>query len=335
MDESLNARFEFNESSVVGYAHDAAHNAALYRIPVADVAPWIGRHLLQPQGDSLLTGIELQNLNGNLLSDLNYGGRMRHVAVTQIAHVKEAVNSTQVDKSTVISEVFHYSSYDGTFGYVLQRCGFSRCCFFFEENAPGHDSIVPAAVQLQNAYRKLLTDVRIKIVDRAWFQLRTRQECSHAADVHVKAALYLSQHLAGDCTALACEFFQVFPSLLSVGALEREEYVAFGLLSAAVDHDFDYIAGMHIRFGTGQRELRCRDQTFDLPADIDNDFFLGYGKNVAMNDFAFRAAELAVVIKKRPVIFRLRSTGCFEQLINWTRHLPLTPISALYLHRKV
>ena len=102
--------------------------------------------------------------------------------------MQKAVNTSQINKSTVIGDVFHNPLKDDPFFHTLQGILAHRLTFRFQENPSRKNNIPPFFIEFQNLKGKGLSDEVIKISDRPQVNLTARQE-SRNTNVHAQPSL--------------------------------------------------------------------------------------------------------------------------------------------------
>jgi hypothetical protein len=71
VNQTLDALLELDKRAVVGDGQDAALDVGADRVTLGGVEPWIGRELLEAEGNALLVFIELENLDLDLVADVD------------------------------------------------------------------------------------------------------------------------------------------------------------------------------------------------------------------------------------------------------------------------
>ena len=83
-----------------------------------------------------------------------------------------------------------------------------------------------------------------------------------------------------------------------------EQHVAFRLRPVPVDHHVDGVAGLERNCAVGLPDLLDGYQTFELIAEIDDDFLRGDFDDVALQQLPFRGrSEVTVVLDEMLVVF--------------------------------
>ena len=119
MNQTFNTVFEFYKCTVisdVGYFSGVNFTDFVF---VGNVLPWVGFKLFHTQRNSLVVFVELDNLNFNSLADRQNFCRMIDAFPRNVGNVQQAVNTAEVNKCTVIGNVFNHALENGTFFQVI------------------------------------------------------------------------------------------------------------------------------------------------------------------------------------------------------------------------
>src|SRR5690606_5839642 len=74
--QAFDARLDFHECAVVGQVGDLAEQAGARRVAAGDAHPRIFAELLHAQGDAVLFLVELQDLGGHFVTDIEHFARV-------------------------------------------------------------------------------------------------------------------------------------------------------------------------------------------------------------------------------------------------------------------
>jgi len=121
--ETFDTGFDFNEGTVIGDVRDLAEEAGALRVAAGDADPRIFAELLEAEGNAALFLVELENLGGDFLTNLNDFARVADAAPGEVGDVEQAVNATQINERTVVGDVLDDALDDGAFLERLQGPG--------------------------------------------------------------------------------------------------------------------------------------------------------------------------------------------------------------------
>src|SRR4029077_20981586 len=172
VDEAFDARLDLNEGAVIGDADNFSLHTRSGREAFRHGGPRVGQKLLAPEGNALLVFVEFQYLNLNFFAGLNHGRRVRNAAPDQVADVKQAVKSAQVNEDAIVGDIFHFSGDDRAFGESGdQRIAF-RFLIILENHAAAEQHFAALAIQLENAELDFAVLTSVEIMNGAKLHLR-------------------------------------------------------------------------------------------------------------------------------------------------------------------
>ena len=134
MDQTFDAWLEFHKRAVVGNVGDLAEQAGRLWVAAVHAHPWVVAHLLQTQRDTVLFGVELQDLGHDFLASRHHFAWVTHAAPCHVGDVQQAVNAAQVNECTVFGDVLD-DALDGRaffqgfhqLGALFAHAGFDHC----------------------------------------------------------------------------------------------------------------------------------------------------------------------------------------------------------------
>ena len=121
MHKPFNAGAQLNKRTVIGDICDATGDAGFQREARFDIVPRIGFELFHAQADTLGFRIDLDYLHPHGLADGQHFGRMVDAPPCNVGDMQQAVNTAQIDKGTVIGDVFHHAFNGLSFDEVLHN----------------------------------------------------------------------------------------------------------------------------------------------------------------------------------------------------------------------
>ncbi len=282
VDEALDAFLEFDESAVIDEADDAAEHVDAVGVALFGAFPGVGRQLLVAQADALAVGAELQDLDLNLVAHIEELGGMRHASPAHIGDVEKAVDATEVDKRTVVGEVFD-DAVDDSAGFQLLEGLFleSRPLFFKKGTAAKHD-IAAVLVEFDDLEGKFLAQVLVEVSRGAKLDLGTGKE-GLDADVDLEATFDTVGDDATDQFVLVVLGGDDLPDLHAVGAFFGEDTLSLFVFALFEEH-VDDVAGLDGDLTVFVGELVDVDAAFGFEANIDEDILLADLQNATVGD---------------------------------------------------
>ena len=140
---------------------------------------------------------------------------MVDAAPRDIGDVQQSVHTAQIDKGTVVGDVFHDAVQDHAFLQALDQFAALFGAGFFQHGAARHDDIAARAVHFQDLEWLRAAHQRSDVAHRADIDLTAGEKRDGAAEVDGEAALDPAVDRAID-TLLALErLFQVGPCLFA------------------------------------------------------------------------------------------------------------------------
>ena len=268
MDQPLDTGLELDEGAVVGNVRHPAGKPRADGIFEIDTFPRIRLELLHAEGNSLGLGVVSDDLNLNGLADGQGFARMIDAPPRDIGDVQKAVDTAEIDESTVLGDVLHHALEDLAFLEVGEQLGAGLGARFLENGAPGNDDIAAPAVHLEDLERLGRAHQRADIAHRTNVDLASGQERDGAGEVDGEAALNASEDGSGHSSVIGEGAFELGPGFLAAGTLAAENGLAVPIFHA-FEVDLDAIAGLDFRFLPGRGEFLQCDSSFGLEAHID------------------------------------------------------------------
>ena len=284
MHEAFDAGFDFNERTVVGDVRDLAEETGALRIAAADADPRIFAELLEAEGDAALFLVELENLGGDFLTNLNDFARMADAAPGEVGDVEEAVDAAEINERTVVGDVLDDALDDGAFLERLEELGAFFAHVGFDDGAAGDDNVVALAVKLDDLEFEGLAFVRRRVLDRTGVDERTREEGADAVGHDGEAALDLARDRTGDEFAGFERLLEVHPGGEALGLVTREDRIAVAVFDG-LNSDGDEVARLDGHFAMVILELIDRHVGFALQAGVDDDEVVVDADDFSGDDF--------------------------------------------------
>ena len=253
MHQTFNTLFDLGKAAVVGEVGDRGGDAGAFRITAGDIDPRIVAQLLHAQADAVLFAVELQNLDGNFVADVDHFARMADTPPGHVGDVQQTVDTAEVNKRTVVGEVL-----DDAFDFLAflqrgQQLLALDAVLFFEHRAAGNHDVVALLVELDDLELERLAFQVRGFPQRSDIDQGTGQERADVADIDGKATFDLAVDDAGHHFALLERIVQHHPGLCPAGLLTGEP----GLPEAVVDdfhRNFDLIPDTEAQLDRSHRK---------------------------------------------------------------------------------
>src|SRR3990167_1384987 len=283
--QAFDAGFEFDERAVVGNVRDLAEQAGALGIATRNAHPGVITHLLEAQRDTVLLGVELEDLGGDFLAGLNDFARVADTAPCHVGDMQQAVDATQIHERTVFGDVLDHALDDGAFFQGFHQLGALFAHRGFDHGAAAQHHVVALAVKLDDLEFHGLVFVRRQILDRTRIDQRAGQECADAVDQHGQAALDLAAGGAGDEFAGFQGLFQAHPRSQALSGVTRQDGVAVTVFDGADGHRYE-VTHLDFDFALVVLEFFQRHVGFGLEAGVDHDEVVFHAHDFGGDDFA-------------------------------------------------
>src|SRR5262245_9674834 len=266
--------------------HLALHDVVLV-VGLDDLLPWIRLRLLEAERDPLAVAIDVEHLHLHVLTDLVHFGRVVDVAPRELGDVDQAVHAVEVDERAEVDDVRDLAFDDVARREPVEDRLAHLLALVLEHRAPREDDVVPRPVELDHLGAQLLAEELVEILDAADVDQRRWQEAADA-EVEDQTALDDFDHLAGHGLAALGGSLDRLPRDFEARALLGQDEPAVGVLLCQDERvdlvaELDFVLGVH---GAPDRQLRDRDHTLGLVADVDQDLVLVDADDLAVHDLA-------------------------------------------------
>src|SRR4051794_25133983 len=231
---------------------------------------FLGR--LERQRDPLAVHVDVEDLDGDLLADLDDLGRVVDVLPGQLGDVHEAVHATQVDERTEVDDRGDHTLADLALLELREEVLADLGLGLLEPRTAGQDHVVAVLVELDDLGLELHADVRLEVADAAHLDQRRGQEAAQA-DVDDQTTLDDLDDLAGDDTVLVLDLLDRAPGALVLSPLlgqDQPTLLVLLLLDEGLDlvTDGDHVERVHVVL---DGELFGGDHAFGLVTDVEQD----------------------------------------------------------------
>src|SRR2546428_302490 len=272
VEQPLDAVADLEEGTVLLDLGDLALDDRPRRKPLFDVVPGVLAELAQAEGDARGVGVELDDLDPHVLTDLEDVGNVRHAVPGELGDVDQAVGGAQVDESAVGGQAGDFALDLIADLELLEELAPLACPVLVEGSLLADDQPVALAVDLEDFDADPLTDQLLEVRAVGTRHLRGRQEAAQPEDVDDQATLVLLadlgvHHLAGRLLLLGLD-----PDRLGARTAQRQDDVAV-LVFGLQDEDLDVVTGVKVgRSRLTRSQLAAGDYPLGFRADIDQNF---------------------------------------------------------------
>src|SRR5699024_3010291 len=167
VDQALDALLDADERAKRHQLGDLARDDLADGVGAGEHAPRVLLGRLQRQGDALAVQVDLENLDGDLVADLDDLGRVIDVLPGQLGNVHQAVDAAEIDEGAEVDDRGHSALADLALLQGLQEVGADRGLGLLQVGATREDHVVAVLVELDDLRLDLLADVRLQVADAA------------------------------------------------------------------------------------------------------------------------------------------------------------------------
>src|SRR5687767_1089494 len=141
VDQPFNARFQFDERTVISYAGNFPVQLFANWKPLFNAAPGIGQQLFVAERNTLALAIELEYLYLNSVAYSKEISRALQASPGHVGNMQQPVNSTQVYKGAVVCEILNLTLYDDVFFDLAQRLSLAIRILIFQYRLARKDDV--------------------------------------------------------------------------------------------------------------------------------------------------------------------------------------------------
>src|SRR5690349_12572229 len=150
VDQTFNARLEFNKGTVISNTRNASAYARTDRETLFDAGPRIRQQLLVTERDALTVTIKLQHFNLDRVADFEQLIRVLQSSPRHVSHMQQSIDSAEVDEGAVVSQVLNLALDHDVFFDLLQRLIFSAGVLLLDNGFARQHDIGPLAIELDH-----------------------------------------------------------------------------------------------------------------------------------------------------------------------------------------
>ena len=125
---------------------------------------------------TLAVHVDVEDLDGDLVADLDDLGRVVDVLPGQLGDVDQAVNATEVDERTEVDDAADDTGADLPLLELLEERGADLGLGLLEPGTARQDHVVAVLVELDDLGLDLLADVRLEVADATHLDERRRRK---------------------------------------------------------------------------------------------------------------------------------------------------------------
>src|SRR3954453_855631 len=272
VDEALDALGDPDERAERHQLGDAAGNNLTDRVGAGERLPRVFLGRLERQRDPLAVHVDVEDLDGDLLADLDDLARVVDVLPGQLGDVDQAVDATEVDEGAEVDDRGDDALADLPLLELGEEVLSHLALGLLEPGAAGEHDVVAVLVELDDLRLELLADERLEIADAAHLDQRCREEAAQT-DVEDEATLDDLDDGARDDAVLVLDLLDRAPGALVLRALLGQDQPALLVLLLEnkcldlVAHGDD-VVGVDVVL---DRELTARDDALGLVTDVEQD----------------------------------------------------------------
>ena len=208
VDQALDAVFDADERTERNQLGDLTRDNLADLVGAGEGLPRVFLRRLERQGDTLAVHVDVEDLDGDFLANLDDLGGVVDVLPGQLGDVHQAVDAAQVHEGTEVDDGGDDAGADLA---LLQRGeeGLADLALgLLEPGTAGQDHVVAVLVQLDDLGLDLLADVRLQVADAAHLDQGGGQEAAQA-DVEDETTLDNLDDGTGDDAVLFLDLLDV------------------------------------------------------------------------------------------------------------------------------
>ena len=281
--EALDAVRDANERAERNQLGDLAGSNLPDGVGAGEDLPRVFLRRLERQRHALALEVDLEDLDGDLLADLDNLAGVLDVLPGQLRDVHEAVDSAEVHERAEVDDRRDGALADLALGQVVEEARAALRLGLLQQRAARQHHVVAVLVQLEDLRLDLLPEVRGQVAHAAQLDERGGKEAAQS-DVDDEAALDDLDHRSGDDAVFFLDLLDIAPRTLVLRALLREDEAAF-FVFLLEDEGLDAVADLHYlgrvdivldgQFTGGDDTLRLVTDVEEhlVPVDLDDGTF--------------------------------------------------------------
>ena len=292
--QALDALLDADERAEGHQLGDLARHDLADLVGPGEVLPRVFLGRLERQRHALAVHVDVEHLDGDLVTDGDHLGRVVDVLPGQLRDVHEAVDATEVHEGTEVDDRGHDTLADLALLQLGEEPVPHLGLGLLEPGPARQDHVVAVLVELDDLGLEGLADVGLQVADATHLHQGGRQEAAQA-DVEDQAALDDLDDGALDDAVLLLDLLDRAPGAFVLGALLGQDQAAF-LVLLLEDEGLDLVADGDDLGRVDvvlDRELARGDDALGLVADVEEDLV-----TVDLDDRAFDDVAVVEVLDR-------------------------------------
>ena len=270
MHKAFDAFFNFNEGPVIGNIRHLAEHPRMLGIATRDIDPRVLAELFQPERNTVALAVVAQHLGLDFITDVQHFRRVLDPFPGEIGNMQQTVDTAEIDKGPVISQVLDHTLDDLPLFEIGQQLLALGRHLRFDHRPTGHDDIVAPTVNLDDLEFKILAFEIARIANGTHIDQRAWQKRAHTIDRHRKSTFDLAAHHTGHDRLLLKGLLQRLPGLGAAGLLTGKTGLAVTVFDLLDDH-FNLVADMDGNLAAAVLEFAGGNDAFGLEAGMHGD----------------------------------------------------------------
>ncbi len=240
--QALDALLDADERAERHQLGDLARHDLADLVGAGEVLPGVFLGRLQRQRHALALHVDVEHLDGDLVTDGDDLARVVDVLPGQLRDVHQAVDTAEVHERTEVDDRGDDTLADLALLQLGQEAVTDLGLGLLEPRAAREHDVVAVLVQLDDLRLELLADVRLEVAHAAHLDQRGGQEAAQP-DVEDQAALDHLDDRAGDDAVLLLDLLDRAPGAFVLCALLGQDQPAL-LVLLLEDQGLDLVADL-------------------------------------------------------------------------------------------
>ena len=281
--QAFNAFFDFNEAAVVSQVGYATGQFSTFRVTFSDSNPRIFAQLFQAQRYTGTLAVELQHFNSDFVAHVDDFARMLNAFPGHVSDVQQAVNATQINECTVVSEVLNDTFNFHAFLQVFQQLITFSAVLGFDNGTTRNNNVVTLLVQLDDFEFKLFAFQVQRVANRTNVYQRTWQERANTVQLNSEAAFDFAVDNTGNSFSFFVRFFQRDPSFVTFSFLTGQQGFTEAVFYC-IQSNVNFVANLDFQFALGVFELLSRNGRLRFQTGVNQYYVFVDSNNNTTND---------------------------------------------------
>ena len=120
VNKTLDTFLDFGKTTVIGEVSHSSINSATFWVAIGNFYPWIFAQLFQTQRDPIALAVELKDFDIHFLTNFYNLAGVLDALPSHIRDVQQAINTAEINKGTVISQIFNHAFNRHAFLQILE-----------------------------------------------------------------------------------------------------------------------------------------------------------------------------------------------------------------------